>query len=276
MMKKFKVALQLFGIREDMKQDMAAALKQVKAMGYDYVEFANLHGKTAKEVRSILDDVGLECVSVHQGPAVILEKGQEAIDDLKTLGAKFCAVPVYSLDKQKGSSEWDNTVKTFTEVGQLLKANGIQLLYHNHDFEFGKFEDKFLLDWIFETVPEITPEIDTCWVHYAGYNPADYLLKYAGKIDIVHLKDFVCKRFEKGPYYNLTAADGYVGTQEMRAENGLEFRPVGHGVQDFPAILAASEKAGAEYVVVEQDLTVDITPMEASKISREYLKSLGI
>lgn len=275
-MKKFKVGLQLYSIREDMEKDMDAALKAVKEMGYDCVEFAGYFGKSAEEVKALLDKYGLECVSVHQAPQLFVEEGQKAADYLKTIGAKYCAVPHYDVNKLPGTPEWTETKAMFHQVGKLLEENGIQMMYHNHDFEFNKFEDKFLLDWIFETLPELQPEIDTCWVHYAGYNPAEYLLKYSGKIKVVHLKDFVCKSLGDGPVYALIGKDGKEEKKADRAENGFEFRPVGHGIQDIPAILEASEKAGAEIVIVEQDMSVDRPAMEAAKMSRDYLKSLGI
>lgn len=274
-MKKFKVALQLYSIREDMEKDMDAALKRVKEIGYDYVEFARYFGRTAQQVRVLLDKHGLECVSVHQKIDIFAEEGQAAIDFLKTIGAKFCSIPWYDKEKLKGSDEWENTVEIFSKLAGNLKDNDIQLVYHNHEFEFEKAEGKFLLDWIFEEVPGINPQVDTCWVHYAGYNPADYLLKYSGRVSIVHLKDFVCKNLAAGPVYALIDEKGNERTGS-REDNGFEFRPVGYGIQNFPDILEAAEKAGADYVVVEQDQSPDRPAMESAKLSREYLKTLGI
>lgn len=272
-MKKFKVALQLYSIREDMEKDMDAALKKVKEIGYDYVEFASFYGRSAEEVRSLLDKHELTCISVHQGPLAILEEGQKAIGFLKTIGVKYCAIPSWPAEKMKGSDAWENTVEDFTKVGRALKQNGIQLLYHNHDYEFKKYEGKFLLDWIFEAIPAdiLQPQIDTCWVHYAGYDPDSYIMKYVDRISVVHLKDFICKNLSE-----VILADGKQERTGSREENGFEFRPVGYGIQDFSKILEASETAGADYVVVEQDMSPDREPMEAARLSREYLMSLGL
>lgn len=276
-MKKFKIGLQLYSIREDMEKDMDSALRQVKEMGYDCVEFAGYFGHSAEEVKAMLDKYGLECVSVHQAPQLFVDEGQKAVDYIKTLGVKYAAVPWYEKDKLAGSPEWDNTVKMFTEVAELLKKNGIKMMYHNHDFEFNKVDGKFILDWIYDTIPQdlIEPEVDTCWVHYAGYNPAEYLLKYSGRINIVHLKDFACKNLGGGPVYALIDEDGNE-KKGSKEDNGFEFRPVGHGIQDIPSIIEASEKAGASVLIVEQDQSNDRPPMEAAKMSREYLKSLGL
>ncbi|MFR8975596.1 MAG: sugar phosphate isomerase/epimerase family protein, partial [Eubacteriales bacterium] len=143
-------------------------------------------------------------------------------------------------------------------------------------FEFQKFEDKFLLDWLYESVPSdlLQTEVDTCWVKYAGYDPCEYLKKYTGRSPVVHLKDFTCKRFAGGPAYALIDENGKE-IKTTREDNGFEFRPVGMGLQDFPAILKAAEEAGAAYAIVEQDASVDRPPMEAAKLSREYLKKIG-
>ncbi len=275
-MKKFKVGLQLYSIRDDMEKDMDAALGQVKAMGYDYVEFAGYFGKSAEEVKALLDKHGLECVSVHQAPSLFWEKGQEAIDFLKVIGAKYCAIPWYTVDEF--FDNWDETIEKFTELGKKLKENGIQLLYHNHDFEFRKIDGEAILDKMYATIPNdiLKPQFDTCWVHYAGNNPAEYLKKYAGKIEVVHLKDFVCEKLGGGPVYGLIGEDGGEDKAASKEDNGFMFKPVGSGIQDWPAILAASEEAGADIVIVEQDQSPERPAMESVKMSREYLKSLGL
>jgi sugar phosphate isomerase/epimerase len=163
-------------------------------------------------------------------------------------------------------------------VGKLLKDNGIQLLYHNHDFEFNKYDGKFLLDWLYESVPEdlLKTQIDTCWVRYAGHDPAEYIKKYAGRAPLVHLKDFTCKTFGTGPAYDLIDAKD-VPEKTENADNGFEFLPLGQGLLDVPAILAAAENAGTECVVVETDEPgAGLTPIEFVKAGREYLKSLGL
>lgn len=277
-MKKFKVALQLYSIREDMAKDMDVALGKVKAMGYDYVEFAGYFDKSAEEVRALLDKHRLECISVHQVYDVFLKDEKKNIDFLKTIGAKYCAMPWMGLNCHKGSDRFEQTVREFNIVGKALKAAGIQFLYHNHDFEFEKYEGKLILDWLYESVDKdiLETEIDTCWVRYAGYDPAEYIKKYTGRSPIVHLKDFVCSKLASGPVYALIDDKGNEGKKPTKEENDFEFRPVGYGVQDFPAILKASEEAGAEYVVVEQDMSTDRPAMESAKMSRDYLKTLGL
>jgi len=277
-MKKFKIGIQLYTLRNEMEQDMEATLKAVKEMGYDCVEFAGYFGKTAEEVKALLEKYGLEAISVHQIYEVFLDKEQENIDYLKTLGVKYCAIPWMGLEKHAGNECFPRTVEEIKKVAKALKDNGITMLYHNHDFEFKKYEDKYLLDWLYESVPAdlLQTELDTCWVKYAGVDPVEYMKKYAGRGEVLHLKDFVCKNFAGGPAYALIGEDGKEQKPASKEDNGFEFRPVGQGLQDFEAIIKTAEEIGINYLIVEQDAWPTATALESAKQSREYLKSLGL
>ena len=278
-MGKIKVGLQLYSVRDEMEKDMDSTLARVKTMGYDYVEFAGYFGKTAEEVKALLDKNGLECVSVHQGYDIFISDKESSVEYLKTIGAKYCAVPWMDKEKHKGDDEiFNKTISELKETSAALKQGNIQLLYHNHEFEFEKYENKFLLDWLYEALSEdeLKTEIDTCWVCYAGQNPAEYIRKYTGRSPVVHLKDFTCKQFASGPVYALIDSEGKETKIPDKEESNFMFKPLGKGVQDFKAILAACYDAGAEYVIVEQDQHPEGTPMENVKTSRDFLKTLGI
>lgn len=275
-MKKFKVGVQLYSVREDLAKDFEGTLQAIKDMGYDYVEFAGFYDKSAEEVKSALDKIGLTAVSVHQGNQLFLEQGQAAIDYLKTVGVKYCAIPWHDKSKLAGTDAWENTKKEFADYSKALKAAGIKLLYHNHDFEFEKADGKYKIDYIYDEIglDTIEPEFDTCWVKYAGEDPCKYIEKYSGHVEVLHLKDFVCKNYG-GAVYALIDKNGKEQKPSSMEENGFKFMPVGSGVQDFKSILEAAEKAGTEYIIVEQDASEDRPPMEAVKMSRDYLRTLG-
>lgn len=275
-MKKFKVGLQLYSVRDAMEKDMDATLKAVKEMGYDYVEFAGYFGKSAEEVKAILDKYGLKAISVHQAIDLFEKEGKTAVDYLNTLGVKYCAIPWYHINEF--INNWDETIEKFKNVSKLLRDGGIKLMYHNHDFEFQKVDGEYVLDKLYSAIPSdvLMPQFDTCWVHYAGENPAEYIKKYNGKIEVLHLKDFVCEKLGGGPVYGLIDEDGNEMKKSSQEENGFKLVPVGSGIQDFPAILESAEEAGVEYVIVEQDTSADRDPLDAAKMSREYLKTLGV
>lgn len=275
-MKKFGVGIQLYGVRDSMQADFEGTLAAIKEMGYEYVEFAGYYGKTAEEIKAILDKLGLKCVSVHQVLDFFDQDAQKGVDYLKTFGVKYVVIPWYDQAALAGSDKWEDTVKYFTEKAKLLKENGMMLGYHNHDFEFKKAGGKTLHDHLFDAIPAdlIVPELDTCWVHYAGLDPADKIREFAGRVGIVHLKDFNCKALGGGPAYALIDSDGNPVDAPTQADNQFRFSPLGGGRQDFAKILAACEESGTEIVIVEQDSVYDgMTELEAAKISRDYLKN---
>ncbi len=274
-MKKFGVGVQLFSVKNAMAEDFDGTLQKIKDMGYEYVEFAGYFGRTAEEIKAILDRLGLKCISVHQGLDFFDGDAQKGIDYLKTFGVKYSVIPWYGKNMLAGSDKWEESVARFNKVADALHANGMVLGYHNHDFEFEKHDGKYLHDYIFEAVPadRIVPELDTCWVHYAGINPADKIREFAGRVQIVHLKDFVCKNLGAGPVYDLIDKDGKAMKAPSREDNGFEFCPLGMGRQNFAEILEACEESGTEYVIVEQDKTYGgMSELEAVEISRKYLR----
>ena len=274
-MKKFNVGIQLYSVRETMKEDFEGTLAALRDMGYEYVEFAGYYGKTADEIKETLDKLGLKCVSVHQNLDFFNENPDDAAEFLKKFGVKYSIIPWYEKARLKGTDEWDETLARFNSVSGVLKKHGMKLGYHNHEFEFETYDGKALHDYIFEELDEgvIYPEFDTCWVHYAGLDPAEKILEYKGKVEIVHLKDFVCERLAGGPTYDLIDEHGNP-IKTSRDDNKFEFRPLGEGRQDFGKILEACEMAGTETVIFEMDKpALGLTELECAKRSREYLKN---
>ena len=274
-MKKFKVGIQLYGVKHAMEKDFEGTLKAIADMGYEYVEFAGYHGRTAEELRAVLDKYGLKCVSVHQGIEFFDENPQQKVDFLKAFGTVYSIIPWCSTDKLAGTPEWESTKEKFNSVAALLHKNGMKLGYHNHDFEFtNKYEGKTLHDHIIEALPvdSFEPQLDTCWVHYAGINPVEKIREFSGRVTVVHLKDFVCKKLGAGPVYALIDTDG-MAQGGSREDRGFEYRPLGQGLQDVRAILEACEECGTEYVIVEQDdPSMGLSELECAKASRDYLR----
>lgn len=270
-MKKLKVGLQLYSIRQALSEDMNAALGQVKAMGYDYVEFSGgRYGKTAIETRQLLDKHRLSCVSVHQSPSFFQNDPGDAVDYVKTLGAKFCVIPIARLPAYQ--ENWEDTILLYRQMTEAFQKAGISLLYHNHDHELTRLpgDETRLLDRIFSAVPGLEPEFDTCWLSYGGVDPVSYIEKYASRLDVVHLKDYCCQELPQKPMWQLMAQG--MEKPEKLSQVGFQYVPVGMGVENWQGILAAIEASAASYVVVEQDESKERSPMEAARLSRMYLK----
>jgi len=227
-------------------------------------------------VKTMLDEAGLVALSDHVPFAAIEKDMFKVISDHLTIGCKYIAIPFLDEAHRPGQPGFAKVIRVITKFGALCKEAGIQLLYHNHDFEFQKISGMYGLDFLYEAVDAdvLKTEIDTCWVNYSGVNPSEYILKYAGRAPIVHLKDFVGSRGGAQPYA-LINADGSDDGKNA-AETAFEFRPVGHGCQNVPSIIEAGLEAGAVAFVVEQDQWYNRTPLEAAKMSIDYLKSIGM
>ena len=275
-MKKSLIGYQVYSARDDAAKDLLGTLKTIKSLGYDGVEFAGFYGHEAKEVKAMLDEVGLIAISHHVPYAAMCENIEKVIEDNKTIGCQFIAIPFLDDATRPGAAGFAATIKNIYKFGKMIKEAGMQLVYHNHDFEFVNISGQYGLDFLYDAVPEciLQTEIDCCWVRYAGENPADYIKKYAGRCRIVHLKDYVGRKEEGKNPYALIGVD----KDTANADEGVafEFRPVGYGEQNVPAIIESAQASGAEWFIVEQDMSVGRAPLEAAKMSIEYLRGLGL
>lgn len=256
-MKQFKVGLQLFSIREALEADFEGTLQKVKYIGYDYVEFCNKYffDKSGKEVKEILDRIGLECFSVHQDHWWFSQDKQNVINKIVDVGAKYCTLPWYN--PEAWNNDWNSAIKDVAEFSEYARNAGLKFYYHNHGTELNKIDGEYIIDKMLKEFPngEVNPQFDVAFFLKTEENPAEYIKKYSGRVDLVHLKDAVLKE-----------ADG---------EIKLESVSVGCGSLDIPAILEACEQAGTEYIIVEQSSLPDFS-LDGVKASRDYLKSLGL
>lgn len=270
------VAVQVYSVRDSAEANLADTLRKIKEMGYDGVEFAGLYGYSPEYIRGLVDALELIPVSAHIPLDEMIADPDKTFAAYQTIGVKFGAVPYVPAERRPGAEKFFETIDLIAKLGETAKKYGITLLYHNHDFEFKKVDGEYGLDILYKRVPKefLETELDTCWVNVGGEVPAEFIKKYSGRTPVVHLKDFYMTGALPKHLYALIGIDeGEVNDDEPST---FEFRPVGHGMQDMPSILAATEEAGAQYVVVEQDEpSMGLTRMESIKTSREYLRSLG-
>ena len=268
------VALQLYTVREDLAKDFEGTVKKVAEMGYQGVEPAGLSLPVA-EMKAIFEKYNLACVSSHVPLATLAADIEGEVKKCKELGLKYVVIPYLPDGERPGQAGYEKTLADMKAIAEECKKQDMTELYHNHDFEFIKVGDKYALDLMYETIPAdlLQTELDTCWVNVGGEDPVKYVEKYAGRAPVVHLKDFVMPGKKPAKMYDLI---GIEDDGEKADADAFSFMPVGYGVQNIPAILEAAEKAGAEWVVVEQDQPAKgATAMESAKLSREYLKKLG-
>ena len=268
----FPIAVQVYSVRNDANKNLFDTLKKIKAMGYDGVEFAGLYGHTPEEVKSMCDDIGLVPISAHVPYLDMIADPEGVLGMYATIGCKYVAIPYLTPEYRPGTENFPEVIKNATMLGEVAKKLGMQLLYHNHDFEFTRIGGKYALDMLYEGVSaeNLQTELDTCWVNVGGEVPADYLRKYSGRSPVLHLKDFVGEKSE-----NMSELIG-IDSKAPARPAGFELRPLGKGVQDFPAILDAAKEAGTKWLVIEQDNpSLDMTPMQSIKVGLDYLKTIN-
>jgi sugar phosphate isomerase/epimerase len=247
------VALQLYTVRDATAEDFVGAVKQVAQMGYEGVEIAgNMGGMSPAELRDFLGDLDLGVAGSHIGIDALEGNLTQVIDDNLTLGNPWIVCPWMPEDRRKDADGWRSVAALMSRIGAKVKAAGLQLCYHNHSFEFQRFDSETGFDIFYAAAdPDLVKaEIDTYWVQHGGGDPAATIERFAGRAPLVHLKD-------------------------MTPGDSPTFTEVGNGILDFAAIFAASEKAGVEWYIVEQD-TCARPSIESARISFENLRKWGI
>nr|WP_296481186.1 sugar phosphate isomerase/epimerase [uncultured Acetatifactor sp.] len=268
-MKKEKIALQAYSVRDQLQEDFFGTLKKIKEYGYSGVEFAGLYGNDPLEVKKACEEMGLIPLSAHVPFAELMDRMEETIDCYKKLGVKYVVIPYLTPEYRPGTPGFQTVIDGAGKIGEALAREGMVLQYHNHDFEFTRIDGEYALDILYREVgPELLQtQLDTCWVNVGGVNPAEYVKKYAGRIPTVHLKDFAGGKSE-----NMYALIGIDEDKKKETEGNFEFRPLGKGVQNFPAIVKAADEGGAEWFIVEQDQpSMGYTSLECAQISAKYL-----
>ena len=279
--KKLPVGVQLYSVRTDLEKDFYGTLKAVREMGYAGVEFyGEYYGNTPTQIKQWCTELGLIPFSNHVPFQAMIDDVDKVIEDNLILGVQYLVFPYMDEASRPGidPEQFKKTVAKIGEIGEKVHAAGFQLLYHNHDFEFVTLEDGTVgYDYIFSSNDRVKlqNEPDVCWVSYAGFDPAEVLAKYAGNIPVVHLKDYYLEgKLSSAPY----ALIGISTDNAMKDDGGwFEYRPVGMGQVDIPAVIKAAIDGGAQWLCVEQDEpSQGLDRLQNVAKSVEYLKSLDL
>lgn len=279
--KKLPIGVQLYSVRTDLEKDFYGTLKAVREMGYAGVEFyGEYYGNTPTQIKQWCTELGLIPFSNHVPFQAMIDDVDKVIEDNLILGVQYLVFPYMDEASRPGidPEQFKKTVAKIGEIGEKVHAAGFQLLYHNHDFEFVTLEDGTVgYDYIFSSNDRVKlqNEPDVCWVSYAGFNPAEVLAKYAGNIPVVHLKDYYLEgKLSSAPY----ALIGISTDNAMKDDGGwFEYRPVGMGQVDIPAVIKAAIDGGAQWLCVEQDEpSQGLDRLQNVAKSVEYLKSLDL
>ncbi|SEE97733.1 sugar phosphate isomerase/epimerase family protein [Ruania alba] len=161
-----------------------------------------------------------------------------------------------------------------TEVmARRLADDGIRLSYHNHHLEFARLDGREVLETIRSEAPSLWLELDVHWVQRGGHDPVRTLQRFAGSVDLVHLKDFRVS-LPPAEAFDALAGGDRSGFGHHMAQP-VQFAEVGSGTLDWAAIVTAGVEAGAAHLLIEQDDTYGRDPFESLASSHDHLVDLG-
>lgn len=249
-MQTFPIAVQPYTIREALAKDYAGALRQVAAIGYKAIELGfPPAGMTNAEQKALLDSLGLQVIGMHAGFDTLdldVERIAAYLDDVE--GKRYVAISLRFASR----TEVLEKARRMNELGADFKRRNISFLYHNHDWEFTRFDGEYALDILLrETDPDLVQtELDTYWIKRAGEDPVTYLQGLKGRAPLLHIKDIEA------------------GEEAMFAE-------IGTGILDFPALARVAKDIGVQCLVVEQD-QCRRDPFASLQLSYDNLRRLGI
>lgn len=190
--KKIPVGLQLYSVRDDCAKDLVKTVTAVAKMGYRGVEFAGYHGRDARTLRKLLDDVGLQCCGTHIGLDTLLGDAlPETIEFNQILGNRFLIVPGLDAKHTSSRQAWQNTARTFNEIAEKVKPHGMRVGYHNHTTEFHALDGELPWNTFFgNTRNDVVMQFDTGNAMHGGGDATLYLKRYPGRAATVHIKPF--------------------------------------------------------------------------------------
>ncbi len=260
------IGLQLYTVRDAMKADPKGTLTKVAQIGYNSVESAGytgeglFYGMKPRDFSKVLKDNNLIMPSSHYRLGEELVDGKEvsgtirhgwdkAVEDAASVGIKYM-VCAYLSDIERGNLEhYQKVAESLNKAGEICKRSGIQLCYHNHDFEFIAQDGKLPYDILLNTTDQnlVKMEMDLYWVTKAGKDPIALFKAHPGRFYLWHVKD-------------------------MAKTENKEFTEVGNGIIDFKSIFANAKLSGMKYFFVEEDICPG-SPFDSIKNSLSYIKS---
>jgi sugar phosphate isomerase/epimerase len=232
--KRIPIGLELYSVRDQLRQDLAGTVRAVAKLGYEDVEFyAPYYQWTeaqAKDVRKLLDDLGIRCLSTHNGPQSFEAAGiSKAIELNQIIGSKF--IVLASAGRVNGLDGWKTVAEKLNQASEKLQPLGLRAGYHNHQAEFKPVDGQRPIEVLAaNTNKDVMLQLDVGTCIEAGSDPVAWINQNPGRIRSIHCKDW--------------SPDAGKGYKVLFAE----------GVAPWKQIFEAAEKTGGvEYYLIEQE-----------------------
>ncbi len=256
-----KVGVQLYTVRDMMKDDFDGTIAKVAKIGYKEVEFAGYFGRTGQQVRAAVDKNGLKAVSTHVQYDELDDKFPSVVETSKVIGLEYIVCPWIPEELRKSPDIWKQAADKFNKCGELSKKAGMQFAYHNHWFEFLPVNGKLPYDELLKLCDAklVKMEMDLCWITAAGGDPLKYFRENPGRFPLVHVKDL-----KKKPAVIEGGGQNFGDTVDLTS--------VGDGIIDWKKIFAHADQAGIKHYIVEHDKPTDA--IASITASYDYLSKL--
>ncbi|TDF93164.1 sugar phosphate isomerase/epimerase family protein [Paenibacillus piri] len=251
-----KIAAQLYTLREFLKtpEGIAESLKKVKQIGYEAVQVSGVGPIGDQELKELADREQLTICATHIPYPDLTDRLDDVIKKHQLWGCKYVGLGGMPNEYRTSKEGYIEFAKKASEIGRKLDAAGLKFIYHNHNFEYAKFDGKTGMEILLEQsdASAFDFELDVYWVQAGGGDAVEWIKKFDGRMKVVHLKDMA-----------------------VTPEREQRFAEVGEGNMNFPAILNACREIGAEWGAVEQDQSYGRDPFECLATSFNNLKKLG-
>lgn len=258
------MGLQLWTVDAEMKKDVPGTLKRVKALGFQVIETAGLYGRTAPGLKAELAKAGLSCRSCHVSLGDLGQDIDKHIAEAKTLGASWLVAsspkPPRPVDPAKPwtvamkavmtREAFEDNAKIVARIAPRIAAAGLTFGYHNHDLEFAPLGGRTGIDILLSGSPLMRLELDLGWVAASGLDPAATIRKYAGRVELLHVKDMV------------------KDTPEYRSVE------IGKGIINWKPAFEAAQAAKVKGWFIEQEAPFRRPIFDSLAMSVAYLKAL--
>ena len=252
--KKIPIGLELYSCRNEMQKDMFGVVRAVAKMGYEGVEFYSPYfswtADYAKEVRKLLDDLGIKCYSTHNGSnAFASENTAKAIELNSIIGSKF--IVMASAGKVDGIDGWKKVAERLNAGAEKFKSAGIRAGFHNHQTEFKPIDGVKPMEVLAKnTGKNVMLQLDVGTCVEVGVDPVAWINKNPGRINQIHCKDY---SKEAGKGYRVLFGDGDAPWKKI--------------------FEAAEKKGGIEYYLIEQEGS-EYPPLETVERCLKAIKQI--
>ncbi len=253
-MNKINIGVQLYTLRDVMKSDneIENGFKIISDIGYKSVQISAIPLNDLNWIKNIAIKYGLEICCTHTPYDKIINQTEAVASEHDLLGCNIVGIGYKPEIFPQTIEGYYSFAKVLDKKGAQLREYGKKLVYHNHHFEFQKFEDKTGMDILLENTSQknVGFIFDTYWGQAAGVDPEDFIYKFKGRIDVCHLKDMNMDGFNQ------------------------VFSEIGCGNINFSKILKACINTNIKYAVVEQDNCYGKDPYECLEISYQNISNL--